>query len=129
MTKTAEIKEKASVFLKESGKYREMYQRFTFRLPFLLKNGIKDKEHTDFANRIDYFQFHYARYLIGEVKTLHRTFEETDGLKSHPFFDEDLFWQFLGEIKLYLFENEMYESLELYNRSFDKVVNRAGIIF
>ncbi len=129
MTKTAQIKDKASVFFKQNGKNSEIYKRFAYRLSFMLKQGIEDKEQIDFANHVDYFQFHYARYLIGKVKTLHRTFEEVDGLKSHEFFDEDLFWMFLGEIRLYLFQNEMYESLELYNRSFDKVIKRAGFSF
>lgn len=129
MTKTAQIKDNAYSYLKQSGKYREIYERFTFRLPFLFEIGIEDKEQRNFANHIDFFQFHYARFLTGQVKTLHRTFEETDGLKNHQFFDEDLFWQFLGEIKLYLTENEMYESLELYNRSVKKVVKRAGFSF
>jgi len=129
MTKTAQIKEKASVFLKQSGKFRESYERFTSRLEILIYAGVTDSKQRMFAGRIDFFQFHYFRFLTGQAKTLHRTFEEVDGLKSHPFFDEDLFWQFLGEIKLYLFENEMYESLELYNRSFDKVIKRAGFSF
>jgi len=126
MTKTIEIQEKATKYLKESVGMRGIFQRFNMRLPLMIKFGVEDEAQIDFANHIDFFQLHYARYLIGSAKTLHRTFEELDQLKAHQFFDEDFFWCFIGEIKLYLFENEMYESLELYNRSINKVVKRAG---
>lgn len=127
MTKTAQIKDKASVFFKQNGKNSEIYKRFAYRLELMYKQGFEDEQELNFANHIDYVQYHYALYLLGRVKTLHRVFKEIDDFKNHEYFDEEIFWMVLGEIRFYLFENEMYESLELYDRSFDKIVNRAGL--
>ena len=128
MTKTADIKEKATIYFRQKGSNLKIYERFAYRLEFMCEQGIKDKKQRYFACHIDYVQYHYALYLVGRVKTLHRVFKEIDDFKNHEYFDEEIFWMILGEIRFYLFENEMYESLELYNRSFDKVIKRAGII-
>lgn len=126
MTKTRQVKENAYSFFKKNGKYREIHEKFTSRLPYLYEIGNKDERHKNFANHIDYFQYHYVSFLIGKAKTLHRTFEEVDGIKSHDFFNKELFYELLEEIKFYLHENEMYESLELYKRSMNKIIKRAG---
>jgi hypothetical protein len=128
MTKTAEIKEKATIFFRQNGSNRKIYEKFAYRLELIVVQGIKDEKHRYFACHMDYVQYHYVLYLVGRVKTLHRVFKEVNDFKNHEFFKKDLFWQLLVEIKQYLIENEMYESLELYYRSFDKVVKRAGII-
>jgi hypothetical protein len=128
MTKTSEIKEKSTTFFRENGSNRKIYELFAFRLELMFEQGIKDEKHLDFACIMDYVQYHYVCYLVGRVNTLHRAFKEVDDFKNHEFFDKDLLWMLLGEIKQYLIENEMYESLELYFRSLDKVLKRAGVL-
>ena len=75
-------------------------------------------------NNIDYFQFHYSRYLCGFAKTRHRTFEEYRALKQNPLFNDSDYQLFLKEIEAFFLEHEMYEALVLFLKT-NKIIEKG----
>lgn len=102
---------------------RDTFETFAQRLnPDSI--SVLSKLEKSYANHIDYFQFHYSRYLCGFVKTRHRTFEEYRALKQNPLFNESDYQLFLKEIEAFLLDREMYENLVLFVKT-NKIIEKV----
>lgn len=103
-----------------NGHSKELVERdFIHYLPTRLNEAVEQKlddKDTRLANRLDYFDFHYRRYLVGIHSTLHRVFAEVrssieDGLH------EDHITVCIDEIESVILKNEFYELMPRLNLS------------
>lgn len=99
---------------------RDILHEFTSRLDFLINNCDYNKvsqETKKYVNCIDYFQFHYVRYLCGYESTRRRTFEELKNITECKQFSGEDFSNFLGEIERFLLKRELYEALAKFSKT------------
>lgn len=110
---------------------KQVFDEFTNRLPnALLDRMLYSECEINYANQIDYFQFHYARYLCNICKSGHRAFFEFRAFIEHPLFKESHYERLLSEIESFLLQREMYESLIVFvktNKKFKKELQNARI--
>lgn len=107
----------------------QVYDNFAFRLGRIIFENMPYSEiEINYANHIDYFQYHYSRYLCGICKSGHRAFFEFRAFISHSLFIQSDYNSLLSEIEQFLLEREMYESLVVFvktNKKFKKELHNA----
>lgn len=80
-----------------------------------------------FYNDIYFFQNSYIRLVCGEVKKINDLFKDYRLLKSNPLFNKIEYISILKEIEAFLLENEMYESLILFEPTNKRLRNLKKI--
>jgi len=99
---------------------RAIYKEFSKRLPELYDSsfdGNINQKEADYANAVDFFQFHYVRYLCGFEKTRRIVFEEFADIQKCELFNEKDYNCFLREIERFLLERELYEAMQEFKKT------------
>lgn len=77
----------------------------------------------DSLNRLDFFEFHYRRYLLGWHKTLHRVLHEVRSFNNcSPEAAQDLINYSLSNIKATILKEEWFELMPKLEKSTAKIL-------
>lgn len=103
-------------------KYKDIFIHY---LPNLLDFAYEynmSEEIKDWFNHLDYFDFHYRRYLSGYPKTMHRVFYEIRRMKEVKLFEIKWIHAIFRNIEQSIINNELYEVMPIHLKAKCKVL-------
>lgn len=111
---------KQTVMKHEPKVFHAIFERY---LPTRFEDAIKfdlDEDQKDKANALDYFEFHYRKYIAGQHKTLFRVYYELN-IYLHFGFDKAEIMEIIEVIEKQCLQFEFYEVMDKVNSSKQKI--------
>ena len=88
----------------------------------------KDDHFKDLCNRLDFFEFHFRRYLLGRPKTLHRVFYEVRSFLAYDAHNaRKLMTLSINNTRQLLLQQEWYELMPRMEKASTRLRKQFGI--